>query len=154
MRLPSLYASLPHVVELIHENRYVFKRGRKTVPPEAALILSELLPPKPKLIPTENENTPPLPSPPSSGTETPAQAVTAPENAADTAATLASAVLPESQLPAFKEPPALELGAFAKWDGDTVEAERQRGMRIAQHLAGLDEAADLWGEEGLAMGEF
>ena len=124
--------------------KYVFKRGRKTIPPEDALRVAELLPPKPE---AESATTRSTSQPPSSGTNTPAIEEKATENMVVEAV---SKIVPDQEVLNAK----LELD-FGRWDWATVEAERLRGMEIAQHMVGLDKALDVWtADRQPALGEF
>ena len=121
--------------------KYVFKRGRKTIAPEDALRHAELLPPKP-----DTDLKKPL-SPPKSGSETPAIEEIATENVIVGAV---SNLVSEEQI--LKPRLVVDLD---QWNWENVEAERVRGMEIAQHMVGLDKALDVWtGNERAALGEF
>jgi hypothetical protein len=113
----------------------VFKQGRLTIPPEIALIGADLLPPKPDDKPAS-----------SSSASGDAQAIAGPETAA---ISLTTSILPEYS------PLELDFDPPATWDWNSIEAERQKGMRIAQHMAALDDAASVWtADKGMALGEF
>ena len=117
--------------------KYVFKRGRKTIPPEEALRAAELLPPKPESD-LKSPQTPP---------ETPIVEGSAPENAI---VGVVSNLVPDAQV----RRPSLEVN-LAGWSWDNVEAERLKGMDVAQHMGGIDKALDAWtGDERAALGEF
>ena len=122
--------------------KYVFKRGRKTIPPENALRVAELLPPRP-----ENASEPLKDLSTSSGSDTPAIDETATENVVVEAV---SKVIPDEEVLG----PKLEVN-FGQWTWEAVEAERERGMQIARHMVGLDKALSVWtADEQPALGEF
>ena len=133
---PSKKAVHPAIIA-VSVAKYVFKRGRKTVPPEEALRAAELLPPKP-----DSDLKKPV-SPP----DTPVVEGSATENAIVEAV---SSLVPDERV----RRPSLEV-SLEEWNWDHVEAERQRGMDIAQHMIGLDKALDVWtGDERAALGEY
>ncbi|KAI9790117.1 MAG: hypothetical protein M1833_002106 [Piccolia ochrophora] len=109
---PALFASAI--------SRYVFKRGRLTVPPETVLERCELLPPRPSPSPATEAQQPRAPS----DTETPHDPLVVPE-AHDGHAVR-------------KEEEEEEDAEDADWTWDRVEAERRRGMALAGHLAGME----------------
>lgn len=120
-------------------SKYCFKQGRLTISSEKILQNSNLLPPKPAALET--------PSP----SEAPAIEGTS----------VGGAVA--SALPSISSTTADEIiGASLKaygdgdvWDWDRIEAERQRGMRIAEQFAGLEAMNDECNyEDQLAMGKF
>ena len=122
--------------------KYVFKQGRITIPPEAALRHSELLPPRPK------------------GTEMPAPILSkdsVPEGTTveDTAVQVVGAVteLVTNDLELLD--PTAKFTGDPEWTWERVEAQRMRGMEIAKHMAGLDGLMEEWsGEAGPALGEW
>ena len=126
--------------------KYVFKRGRRTIPPEDILRAAELLPPKPESALRE-----PSPAPSSSGegsgVETPAIEEKATENIMVDAV---SKIIPKEEL----RDPRLEV-ELEQWSWDAVEVERARGMEIAQHMVGLDRAMEVWSADKMpALGQF
>ena len=106
--------------------KYVFKKGRLTIPPEEVLKTSELLPEKPNLEPT----------PPYSETPT-VESASAEIETASTLRRLSGAEMVKI-IDKSLNPPSEE-----EWDWDRVEKERAKGMEIAVHMARLD---DLHGE--------
>ena len=119
--------------------KYVFKKGRRTMPPDEALRSCELLPPKP----VQSAESPK----PASRSDTPEFGMTAPENI------LVEAVPKVVSGKAAFEPP-LDPDPI-QWNWDSVEAERLRGLEIAEHMAGLDKALEVFkGEDEQALGEY
>ncbi|EKG11207.1 hypothetical protein MPH_11678 [Macrophomina phaseolina MS6] len=109
--------------------KYVVKKGRWTVPPERVLVNSGLLPPKPE-----------------GGAEQ--------EGAASNgAATEPSA--PEQPVNGSYVLPAVTPGNDGEWTWEKVEAERQRGLKLAELFAGLDGLHDEFngGVDGV-LGEY
>lgn len=123
--------------------KYVFKHGRRTIPPERILRASELLPPAPTvgeegsdIITTSTSTTPPtlattaenLPlHPPSESAE---DAITA---------SLTTAAGEEG----------------TEWTWERVEAERKRGLRIAETYNALDGLkSEFTGKRGMALGRY
>lgn len=121
--------------------KYVFKRGRKTIPPEDCLCVAELLPPKPEA--HLGRQPPPM----KAGVETPTIDESATENIVVDAV---SSFVPDKEVLS----PKIQVD-FSRWDWDTIEAERLRGMEIAQHMGGLDQALNVWtADKETALGEF
>ncbi|KAF1814437.1 hypothetical protein P152DRAFT_472204 [Eremomyces bilateralis CBS 781.70] len=128
--------------------KYVVKKGRLTVPPELVLQRSDLLPPKPPTAPPANQ-LPTLanrqlltPGALATETTTPAELDGAPTSAPTDADMLEESLFPFSQ----------EAG---EWTWEKIEERRLRGMRIAQHFAGLDRLYDVFGgEDDQALGMY
>ena len=122
--------------------KYVFKQGRMTVPPETVLLMSGLLPPKPKgegEAPVEKEDR-----------STPALSEL-PNGTIGAVALEVPTVLPEEEVDASLEPES----ADGVWDWDRAERERARGMRAAEAMAGLEALHDVFtAEKGPALGQF
>ena len=123
-------------------SKYVWKKGRLTIPPERVLRASELLPPKPA-----DHETPPISMTPdipaTSSVDTPAASVAAsltPDNAGEMmAASLNAQGSPSSD----------------EWTWDRVEEERKRGMKIAEMYNGLDMLNEIFkGDEETVLGEY
>ena len=123
--------------------KYVFKQGRITIPPEAALRHSELLPPRPEG--TE------MPAPIVSEESVP-EGTTVENTAVQAVGAVAELITDDSGL--ALDPTSGFEGA-ADWTWERVETERKRGMEIAQHMAGLDGLMDVWsGDSGPALGQW
>ena len=123
--------------------KYVFKKGRLTIPPERVLGNSELLPPKP----TNHETPPATTSPSIEGTSV------------DAAAASTAQSLPLTSQDADEVIDAAMRakgdGVSPTWDWDRVEAERERGMKIAELFAGLDALNDEFRpEDSPALGQY
>ncbi|KAI9858875.1 MAG: hypothetical protein M1824_004040 [Vezdaea acicularis] len=92
--------------------KYVAKRGRLTIGPERLLDAAGLLPPKPAQAPDGSTNIG------------------------------GSASVNELSSPAESVEPQLNSGTIGLlgevWDWDRIEAERLEGMKVADHMAGLD----------------
>ena len=101
--------------------KYVFKKGRVTIPPEDVLKASELLPDKPA-----SEQ-----SVPKSGTTT---AESSAKVGVESAMTKAANTDMEENMNASSKPENGEV-----WDWNRVEQERAKGMEIAIHMARLDD---------------
>lgn len=121
-------------------SKYVFKKGRLTIPPERVLHASGLLPPRP----TEHE-TPPLstsPNPEITSNDaaiTSAAASLTPENAGEVMAASLTAKDADSN----------------DWTWERVERERQRGMKIAELYNGLDMLhEEFTGDEHPVLGRY
>lgn len=104
-------------------SKYVFKKGRLTIPPERVLRASGLLPSKPA-----DHETPPMSTTPdpeitsNDAAITSAAASLTPDNAGEVMAASLTAQDPDSD----------------DWTWERVERERQRGMKIAELYNGLD----------------
>ena len=120
--------------------KYVFKKGRLTIPPERVLRASQLLPPKPA-----DHETPPMtmtPSPETNSIDATAASVVAvltPDNAGDLMAASLTAGFGESD----------------EWTWERVENERKRGMRIAELYQGLEALSEEFtGENMPVLGQY
>lgn len=125
--------------------KYVVKKGRLTIPPERVLQASNLLPRKPVDL---SETTPPAASTPT------------PESTSNTAAvvSMVDQIAPpgnaEDVVVASLEANGLETGD-GEWTWERVEAERRRGMRIAELWGALDGLNGEFGGEGtVVLGRF
>ena len=111
--------------------KYVFKQGRRTVRPETVLRESELLPPKPARAAANADDA-------------------SQDGAADGAADAAS-----SRAEGISWRPPLQGGSSSRWDWESVERERVRGMNAARHMAGLDMLQyEFTAEEGPVIGKY
>jgi len=102
--------------------KYVFKKGRLTIPPERVFRAAGLLPPKPA-----DQDTPPVsmtPNPDATSMDA-------------TAASLAEGLTPENAGEIMAASLVAKEGD-GEWTWDKVEAERKRGLKIAQMFNGLD----------------
>ena len=121
-------------------SKYVWKKGRLTIPPERLLRASELLPPKPA-----DHETPPISMTPD---------ITATASMDTTATSVAATLTPDNA----GEVMAASLNAKGhpsdEWTWERVEEERERGMRIAEMYNGLDMLNEVFkGEEETVLGE-
>jgi len=124
--------------------KYVFKKGRLTIPPERVLRASELLPPRP----TDSE-TPPPPPPPSTTPD--------PETTSnDIAITSAAATLTPDNADELIAASLMPNNAECEdWTWERVERERKRGMKIAELYNGLEALnGEFTGEEQPALGRY
>ena len=118
--------------------KYVFKQGRITVPPEIALTQSELLPPKPEGVETPSVSATPLVN----GT---------PPEDDQTIAKEATEALEKLTQQELVEGPIKD----GVWDWTAMEAERAKGMLVAQHFAGLDGLYSAFtADGGPALGQY
>ena len=122
--------------------KYVFKVGRRTIPPTQMLEVGGLVPPRPS-----NVNTPSYPSTPSnvpdSASHEPALA--------EIVQSLSSASTDEI-IDASLKPDGAEGDV---WDWQRIEDERARGMRIAELFNGLDALeGEFRGEDDMALGVY
>lgn len=133
--------------------KYVFKHKRLTIPPERILRNSNLLPPEPVIAtpPPASESW----SSSSSNTNDP------PPNPDTTLLSIPGAsemVMAASVSPPAHPPtnPSSSTPAIPdSWTWSHIEAERQRGLRLAGHLASLEELNGEFTYDGkLALGEY
>ena len=103
--------------------KYVFKKGRLTIPPEHVLRASELLPQKPA-----DHETPPV-------SMTPNQEATSVDT---TTASLVKTVTPGNAGEIMAASLTAGFADSDDWTWERVEEERKRGMRIAEIYSGLD----------------
>lgn len=121
--------------------KYVFKKGRLTIPPERVLRASELLPPKPA-----DHETPPATSTPN------------PESTSNTATavSIADQITPGNA----EDVVVASLEANVKsdneeWTWEKVEDERKRGMKIAEMWGALEGLnGEFAGDGGVVLGRF
>ncbi|OJD31493.1 capsule polysaccharide biosynthesis protein [Diplodia corticola] len=122
--------------------KYVVKKGRWTVPAEQALLNSGLLPgPRPQELGSleSNADSPPPPPPVAA--------------AATSGAVDGSYVLPTLAPRAGDDDDAADDQCELTWP--EIEAERQRGMKLAELFAGLDEAHfEFTGGKDGVLGEY
>ena len=117
---PAIYAS--------GISKYVFKKGRLTIPPERVFRASGLLPPKPA-----DHETPPM-------SETPNPEVTS-NDAAVTS--VAASLTPDNAGEVMAASLTAKDADSDDWTWERVEEERKRGLKIAE----LYHSLDLLGEE-------
>ncbi|KAI9792960.1 MAG: hypothetical protein M1816_001282 [Peltula sp. TS41687] len=137
---PAIYASAL--------SKYVVKKGRLTIPPERVFEISGLLPPKPaSSTAASSEERSPFSSP-GSGMQ----------NATTRSASLEKEVTVDTLLDSTISPKQDEVQPDSEelsWTWERVEEERQRGMKLADLLAGMDSTHSAFtGAEELALGEF
>lgn len=122
--------------------KYVFKVGRRTIPPTQMLEAGGLVPPRPP-----NIDTPSLPSTPSnvpdSASHEPALAEMVQSlSSASTDETIEASLQPDN-------------ANGDVWDWQRIEDERVRGMRIAELFNGLDALeGEFRGEDDMALGVY
>lgn len=122
-------------------SKYVFKQGRLTISPEKVLQNSNLLPPKPA---AAAETPPSTESPAIEGTSIDAIAAT---SALQSISSMTVNEIIDASLKVH--------GDGDVWDWDRIEAERQRGMQIAELYAGLEALNDEFKyDDELALGKF
>ena len=118
--------------------KYVFKKGRVTIPPEEVLQASELLPDK-----RTNEQGVP-------NSEVTVEGSSSAKVEADIVTGKASNTDMEELMNGSSKP-----GSGEVWDWNRVEEERVKGMEIAIHMARLDDLHGTFtGESRSAFGEF
>ncbi len=118
--------------------KYVFKKGRLTIPPERILQNSGLLPPK-----SADHETPPVTSSPPSGEES---GVPVPESVQDLTLSKAADLI-HSTLTAS--------AADDTWDWERVEQERIRGMKVAEFFNSTEALYDEFnGGKAPALGRY
>lgn len=134
--------------------KYVFKKGRLTIPPERVIRASKLLPPKP---PADDPD-PDTPSPTLAATSPPTPSDSSSSN---TAAAAAVSLVEQHITPGPNEDDVLvqslqaaiakdgnEDGDGGEWTWERVEAERKRGLGIAEMWASLEELSGEFGGDG------
>ena len=120
-------------------SKYVFKRGRLTVPPEKILVGSLLLPAQP----AHNDES-------LDGISLPTRI-----DSAETGVASAAQILDVSQAEATFEDSLTSQPHGNAWDWKEIEQERQRGFRIAELMAGLEDLHDEFtADERAALGHF
>lgn len=133
-------------------SKYVFKAGRKTIPPDEVLTLSGLIPPRPEGVPaplypeassgSSSSNTPhgsmtPIPSlQPSAAVPVPAP-VQSQENAA-AASTLGDSTYDMVVDRVLEKSLECNADEGAGWTYGRIERERRKGMEICKAFLGLD----------------
>ena len=116
--------------------KYVFKKGRLTIPPERILRASQLLPPKPA-----DHETPPMtmtPNPETNSLNATAASIVetlTSDNAGEIMAASLTAGLDESK----------------EWTWERVEKERKRGMRIAELYEGLEALSEEFSSQNVSV---
>lgn len=113
--------------------KYVFKHGRLTITPEKILQNSNLLPPKPI-----DTTPPPNSSPPPNAalTDLPTMSIKTADE------------IMEASLMADASATGKPNNAEDIWDWDRIQAERERGMKIAELYAGLEALNQEFSYEG------
>ena len=120
--------------------KYVFKKGRLTIPPERILRASQLLPPKPA-----DHETPPMTMTPNPETNS--------LNA--TAASVVEVLTPDNAGEIMAASLTAEIGGSDEWTWERVEKERKRGMRIAELYEGLEALSEEFtGENMSVLGQY
>ena len=125
---PAIYASAIA--------KYVFKKGRLTIPPERILRASQLLPPKPA-----DHETPPLTMTPSPETNS--------LNA--TAASIVETLTPDNAGEVMAASLTAGIDDSDEWTWERVETERKRGMRIAELYEGLEALSEEFTSENVSV---
>lgn len=122
--------------------KYVFKKGRLTIPPERVLRASGLLPPRPT-----NEEPPPPPT-----STTPDPAITS----NDIAITSAAATLkPDNADEIIAASLTANDAESEEWTWERVERERKRGLEVAEMYNGLEVLnGEFTGEEQPVLGRY
>ncbi len=110
--------------------KYVFKQGRITIHPEKILQNSNLLPPKPPQYSSLSSSTT-SPPPTSSASPTTSEETASAEGLRGLSLKTADEVMDASLT-------ASAGSENDEWDWDRIEAERERGMAIAELYAGLE----------------
>ena len=103
--------------------KYVFKSGRITIPPELVLQHGELLPPKPEGLDDPSTTASPV--------------IEATEMTNEAAAATVQSIASLNGEEIVSGPP--DAADSSTWTWERIEAERLRGMKIAQHYAELDQ---------------
>ena len=117
-------------------SKYVFKSGRKTIPPETVFVNCGQMPPRPADSTPEN-----------SSVEDSGLVEHAVINGTAFSQESVTDLLDSSLKPS-------QVGA-TQWTWDMVENERQRGMNIAEQMAGLDKLKDEFtGDSKPALGAY
>ena len=120
--------------------KYVFKKGRLTIPPERILRASQLLPPKPA-----DHETPPMTMTPNPETNS--------LNATD--ASIAEVFTPKNAGEILAASLTAGIGESHEWTWERVENERKRGMRIAEFYEGLEALTEEFtGEHMSVLGQY
>jgi acyl-CoA thioesterase FadM len=131
--------------------KYVFKHKRLTIPPERILRASNLLPPEDVTVP---------PPPPLEHRSSSSSNVDDPSSIANNTTLLAipgatGTVMAASAGRDANTSVNKNTNIADSWTWTRIEAERQRGLRIAGHLANLEELNGEFNYDGnLALGEY
>ena len=138
-------------------SKLVFKKGRLTIPPEVMLQASGLLPPRPAqtaLLQTQVFHAPVKRQVAQEIFDVPFRAFEKLDLVWEAAR---NSILPEPEMPRDESRDGSPDDAAAKrandWTWDRVEAERVRGMEMAQKLGGLDGLAGEFTAEADALGK-
>ena len=116
--------------------KYVFKKGRLTIPPERVLRASQLLPPKPA-----DHETPPMTITPNPET-----------NPVDpSAASIIEILTPDNTGEIMAASLTAGFGESDEWTWERVENERKRGMRIAELYQGLEALSEEFTGENMPV---
>ncbi|KAL9124871.1 MAG: hypothetical protein Q9217_005850 [Psora testacea] len=118
--------------------KYVFKKGRLTIPPERVLRASQLLPPKP----ADHESP--------SVSETPVVIESSLEGASGAAISAAEKLTPDMATDNLAASLTPKDGEDV-WDWERVENERMRGMKVAELYRGLDALNEEFVGEGATV---
>lgn len=136
-------------------SKYVVKKGRFTVPPERSWAAAGWLPPRP-----HGQASPPIAVNGSDALTPDNEAINgeikiteedlrrkAQQTAAEAAEKLQQSQDGKQDVSPSKAEKACEMAA-SKWSWDDIEAERARGMKLAEHWFGLDASLkELWNED-------
>lgn len=139
--------------------KYVCKKGRLTIPPERVLSASKLLPPKPPADDPDPDPNPVTTPPPLTTTST---TPTPPESSSSSSNTAAAAVSLVDQhiTPSHNEDDDVVVQSLkaatvkdgdGEWTWERVEAERKRGLGIAEMWASLEGLSGEFGGDGCAV---
>lgn len=122
--------------------KYVFKAGRRTIPPTQMLEVGGLVPPRPS-----NIDTPSYPSTPSNVPDSVSREPALAEMVQSLSSASTDEIVEASLRPGNAEEDV--------WDWQRIEDERVRGMRIAELFNGLDALEDEFrGENDMALGVY
>ena len=128
--------------------KYVYKKGRLTIPPDRVLRASNLLPPHPK--PADHLESPPpaYSTPPSDSTSNTVAAVS-------TLDQITPGLNNEEDVVVASLKANLAPGDGDEWTWEKVEEERKRGLRIAESWGALEGLnGELQGEGGMVLGRY
>lgn len=155
---PSSPSSSPHpAIFAAGIAKYVCKKGRLTIPPERVLRASKLLPPKP---PADDPDPEPSPSPTLPATST---TPTPPESSSSNTAAAAVSLVDHAITPAHNEEDVVVESLKAatvddgdgEWTWERVEAERKRGLGVAEMWASLEGlSGEFSGDGAVVLGRY
>lgn len=137
--------------------KYVCKKGRLTIPPERVLRASKLLPPKP---PADDPDPEPSPSPTLPATS---MTPTPPESSSPNTAAAAVSLVDHAITPAHNEEDVVVESLTAatvddgdgEWTWERVEAERKRGLGVAEMWASLEGlSGEFSGDGAVVLGRY